>query len=184
MVPDSPLVRMLNSTAARVNSTNDRKLAVGRLGIVAGDCDGGGLVRRAFTKMNDWIIHRGRENDWVVNTDSMFEGVARQQSPSHYVFDRGPDVSHFSYFANSRTREAIVHWLTQANTPTGDEYLPPPGFAEVSKGRYLQPLPRTASRSRDVSDQRPRCSFPPRPNWWMTSWGVSPWRRRVTRLAV
>lgn len=162
MAPSSPLVRMLNAAAHGTASTTNasanknRTLARGRLGIVAGDCDGGGLVRRALTTLNDWIVYHGRENDWIVNTDSMFEGALREQAPSHYVFDRGGDVSHFAYFANDRTREAVADWLTQAIEPEGVEYRPPRTFAKVTEDRSLRPLPRSASRTRAPEGNRPR----------------------------
>ena len=104
MTPASPLVRLLNTA-------NDD--ADGALGVIAGDIQGGSWLKRFGTFISDRAIYENKDNDLVVNTDSMFRGAARRGA--RYVFDQGADVSHFNYFKNRRTRTRVSQWLTAKN---------------------------------------------------------------------
>ncbi len=104
MIPTSPLVRLLNAA-------KDQSPAA--LGVIAGDIQGGSWLKRFGTFVSDRAIYENRDNDLVVNTDSMFCGLARQGA--RYVFDQGADVSHFNYFKNERTRAQVSQWLTVGN---------------------------------------------------------------------
>ena len=129
MTPPSPLVRLLNS----------QRDAAGALGVVAGDIEGGRWLQRLGVFLTDRFIYENRDNDLVVNTDSMFEGAARAQA--HYVFDQGGDVTHFNYFRNERTRGAMQRWLTA----TGAQ--PPPEFRPIDPGTTTPvPLPRALAK--------------------------------------
>jgi pimeloyl-ACP methyl ester carboxylesterase len=99
MMPESPLVALLNSAAH----------AEGELGVIAGDIEAGNWLKRIAVFITDRFIYEKRDNDLVVNTDSMFYGAHRAQE--YYVFDQGSDVSHFNYFQNARTRMALTQWL-------------------------------------------------------------------------
>ncbi|WP_336514812.1 CHAT domain-containing protein [Pollutibacter soli] len=68
------------------------------------------------------FVYGGAKNDMMVNTESMYQGSIRN-SKVLYFFDEGNDVSHFSYFKNKTTKEAIKCALTA----TGDSI---PGFQE------------------------------------------------------
>ncbi|HSF47291.1 MAG TPA: hypothetical protein VLA73_02895, partial [Burkholderiales bacterium] len=114
MIPSSPLVALLNTVVRPVASN---------LGIVAGDIEGGGLFKRLGVFLTDNLLYERRDNDLVVNTDSMFGGLRRLKS-GHYVFDQGADVSHFNYFRNERTRVALVRWLTAPLNETPAEFRP------------------------------------------------------------
>ena len=81
--------------------------------MIAGDIQGGSWLKRFGTFISDRAIYDNRDNDLVVNTDSMFRGLARQGA--RYVFDQGADVSHFNYFKNERTRARVSQWLTAKN---------------------------------------------------------------------
>ena len=105
MIPQSPLVALLNNLNAP---------AVGAMGVIAGDIEGGNWLKRLGVFASDHIIYEARDNDLVVNTDAMFHGARRDLAG--YVFDQGGDVSHFNYFRNPRTRAALVDWLA---APTG-----------------------------------------------------------------
>jgi CHAT domain-containing protein/predicted alpha/beta hydrolase family esterase len=100
MTPPSPLVRFLNT----------QREAAGALGVISGDIEGGHWLKQLGVFLTDQFIYENRDNDLVVNTDSMFEGATRPHA--HYVFDQGGDVTHFNYFRNERTRGAIQRWLT------------------------------------------------------------------------
>ena len=104
MIPTSPLVRLLNAAKDETPTA---------LGVIAGDIQGGNWLKRFGTFVSDRAIYENRDNDLVVNTDSMFRGLARQGA--RYVFDQGADVSHFNYFKNERTRTRVSQWLTSSN---------------------------------------------------------------------
>ncbi len=112
MTPTSPLVQLLNT----------QRDARGELGVVAGDIEGGHWLQRLGAFVTDQFIYENRDNDLVVNTDSMFEGAVRDAA--YYVFDQGGDVTHFNYFRNERTRGAMQRWLTAAGTALPPEFRP------------------------------------------------------------
>ena len=106
MIPSSPLVALLNNPEAR---------AAGDLGVIAGDIEGSGWFKRLGIFISDTFLYENGDNDLVVNTDSMLQGMRRSES-SRYVFDKGADVSHFRYFENIRTRRLIVRALSQSDS--------------------------------------------------------------------
>jgi len=128
MTPSSPLVRLLN--------TGDDR-AGGALGVIAGDIQGGNWLKRIGVFITDRFIYENRDNDLVVNTDSMFLGAPRHIA--HYVYDQGADVSHFTYFRNARTRAAVTRWITAHGTSVPDEFqkLPEPESKPVAMARGL-----------------------------------------------
>ncbi|MEI2768809.1 MAG: CHAT domain-containing protein [Nitrosomonas sp.] len=137
MIPSSPLVALLNNPEAR---------AAGDLGVIAGDIEGSGWFKRLGVFISDTFIYESGDNDLVVNTDSMLQGLRRSES-SRYVFDKGADVSHFRYFENIRTRRLIVQALSQLNS------VWPPEFRSLEEGRVeLVPTLR-AMQKRDGSNQ-------------------------------
>lgn len=122
MTPASPLVRLLNAGGLEAGGT---------LGVVAGDIEGGHLFKRMGVFITDRFIYDNRDNDLVVNTDSMFHGARRRAA--YYVYDQGADVSHFNYFNNARTRTSMARWLTAS----GD--IVPSEFRELSEAQ-VQPV--------------------------------------------
>jgi len=111
MIPESPLVALLN---------NARK-ATGALGVIAGDIEGGNWLKQLGVFVTDRFIYEGRDNDLVVNTDSMFSGAHR--TDVHYVFHQGSTVNHFNYFRNEPTRAALVRWITAPEERVPEEFL-------------------------------------------------------------
>ena len=101
MLPDSPMSRFL----AMAKPQDSIELA-----IIAGDIEGGGLLKRLGVLFTDYAFFRGIDNDLVVDTDSMYAGIARQ-ARGRALFDQGPATSHFHYFQNSGTRAALRDWL-------------------------------------------------------------------------
>ena len=129
MMPQSPLVALINNVQAQ---------AGGDLGVVAGDIAGGNWLKRLGVFASDHIVYEARDNDLVVNTDAMFNGARGRVAG--YVFDQGADVSHFSYFRNSRTRAALVDWLAarQGERPKSFLALTVEAFTPVPMPRALQ----------------------------------------------
>ncbi|WP_018410446.1 CHAT domain-containing protein [Methyloversatilis thermotolerans] len=110
MLPDSPLTDFL-ARAPRQGSV--------RMAVIAGDIEGGGLLKRLAVMFTDWMFFDRANNDLVVDTRSMIAGMARRGAHARVV--QGPDVSHFRYFVNRDTREALRDWLTEnVLPPAGD----------------------------------------------------------------
>jgi pimeloyl-ACP methyl ester carboxylesterase/tetratricopeptide (TPR) repeat protein len=101
MLPNSPLAALVG----RAKPQEQAKIAV-----VAGDIEGGGVLKRLGVFLTDYLLFEEENNDLVVDSESMFGGIARDVG--RYVFDQGEDVSHFRYFANARTRRVLQDWLT------------------------------------------------------------------------
>jgi len=143
MMPQSQLVALLNNAKAR---------AGGDIGVVAGDISGGNWLKRIGLFASDHIIYEARDNDLVVNTDAMFNGARRVADTTPlptagYVFDQGADVNHFSYFRNTRTRGAVIDWLS------GRPGERPTGFSPIPTETFL-PVPMLrAEQTRDGADQ-------------------------------
>ena len=122
MMPESPLVALVNGATG----------AGGELGVIAGDIEGGNWLKRIAVFISDRFIYDQRDNDLVVNTDSMFYGARRVEE--YYVFDQGSDVSHFNYFKNARTRIKLAQWL---QAPAGQF---PKGFTPFEP-EHVEPVP-------------------------------------------
>ena len=101
MLPDSPMGRFL-AVAKPQTST--------QMAIIAGDSEGAGLLKRLGVLFTDYAFFSGIDNDLVVDTDSMYAGIARQAG-GRALFDQGPKTSHFHYFQNDATRAALRDWL-------------------------------------------------------------------------
>lgn len=110
MRPDSPLARFL--AHPEVERATQIQMAV-----IAGDLefDGLGLSRLGSRLANlfcDWRLFERNDNDLVVDSDSMFAGLASRKG-ARYLFDQDASVDHFHYFSNTPTREALRQWLTR-----------------------------------------------------------------------
>ena len=127
-IPDSPLVQWLHAA--------DEALP-GQLRVVAGDMEGDSLASWLKTLLADGFFWT--DNDLVVQTRSMYGGAPRATGAS-FLLDQGGSVSHFSYFSNERTAEAIVNAVTQ-DTPQGFRLIGPLSWAGESatgvRGRRL-----------------------------------------------
>ena len=119
MIPDSPLVRWLHAADAPVP---------GELRVLAGDLEGDSVGSWLKTLMAD--AYYWTDNDLVVQTRSMYGGVPRANGAS-FLLDQGGKVSHFNYFANERTAEAVVSGLTQ-DQPAGWRAIGPLSYAGES----------------------------------------------------
>ena len=100
-----------NSAISRVLAEQSMTLPNNVIAVIAGDAEGSGIFKRIAVFLTDHFIFDRRDHDLVVDTNSMFGGVARKQT-AYYRFERSGDVSHFKYFANRSTRVALKDWLT------------------------------------------------------------------------
>ncbi|HEX9788825.1 MAG TPA: CHAT domain-containing protein [Candidatus Binatia bacterium] len=117
MLPDSPMARFL----ARVKPQASTQLAV-----IAGDIEGGGLLKRLGVLFTDYAFFSGVDNDLAVDTGSMYGGIARRANGRAF-FDQGPTTSHFHYFQNDDTRAALRDWLVADAVERLELFKPLPG---------------------------------------------------------
>ena len=115
-LPDSPLVQWLHSIDRRID---------GQLRVIAGDLEGDSVTSWLKTLLADAFFWT--DNDLVVQTRSMYGGGPRTEDAS-FLLDAGGGVSHFNYFTNERTAEAIVNALLQAQ-PQGFRTIGPLSWA-------------------------------------------------------
>jgi tetratricopeptide (TPR) repeat protein len=171
MVPDSPLIRLLNAARATSSTQGSQQQvsAGGQLGVIAGDWkrQGASLAQSLLVPISDLFIFGWTDNDWVVDTDSMFLGAPRNKQ-AYYVFDQGGDVSHFKYFENARTRTATADWLVMPlaadrNQPGGSGSKVPGSFQKIAESSRRESLKRgiSADDKSDDSKRKPLLFFFP-----------------------
>lgn len=122
MIPGAPLLDWLNDAEEPVP---------GELRVVAGDIQGDSVTSWIKTLLAD--AYYWTDNDIVVQTRSMYAGTPREGGAS-FLLDRGGKVTHFAYFANERTVEAVVGALVQAQPPTGFRTIGPLSWAGQDSG--------------------------------------------------
>ncbi len=120
MLPDSPMARLLRDAPIRPGLA---------MAVIAGDIQGGTLLRRLGVVLTDFLLFENEDNDLVVNTTSMLAGIA-PRADARVLFDRGADVSHFRYFANVDTRAALRDWLTAPDPARLEAYRSIPSADE------------------------------------------------------
>ncbi|MEO6637469.1 MAG: CHAT domain-containing protein, partial [Ginsengibacter sp.] len=117
MNPDSPFIKVLNSPASNV--ILDQPLLV-----ISGNCKTK-LNLKALLIIVSKLFY-AKDNDLVVNTNSMYYG-SKRQAQVQYLFDDATDVDHFHYFKNKKTNDAIIVALKS----TGASLVP--GFSFVER---------------------------------------------------
>jgi hypothetical protein len=131
MTPDNPLVQWLNA-GDHDNSGNDSALA-SDLRVVAGDIEGDSITSWLKTLLADAFYWT--DNDLVVQTRAMYGGTPRAPSGggagASFLLDQGGKVSHFNYFSNPRTADAICSAL-QDDAPAGFQAIGPLSWAGTS----------------------------------------------------
>jgi hypothetical protein len=84
--------------------------APGELRVIAGDIQGDSVASWLKTLLADGYYWS--DNDFVVQTSSMYGGVPRAEGATFYLEQSG-SISHFEYFAHERTSQAIADALTR-----------------------------------------------------------------------
>ena len=140
MLPDSPMARLLRDAPLR----NPLQMA-----LIAGDIEGGNLLRRLGVLLTDFLLFDNVDNDLVVDTAAMLGGIA-PQSAARVLFDRGANVSHFRYFSNDDTRSALRDWLVADDPAQLTAFQPlQAGFTSMDEAGIL------ASRGGTPMAERP-----------------------------
>jgi len=104
MIPSSPLVGLLNRTKDPV---------AGELRVIAGDIEGDDVLSTIGTLLADPLYQD--DHDLVVNTDAMFGGAERSGGAG-FLFRRGADVNHFSYFENADSADGLARTLSRSGS--------------------------------------------------------------------
>jgi triacylglycerol esterase/lipase EstA (alpha/beta hydrolase family)/CHAT domain-containing protein len=115
-IPDSPLVQWIHATDKPID---------GQLRVVAGDIEGDSVVSWLKTLLADAFYWT--DNDLVVHTSAMYGGTPRATDAT-FVFDQGGKVSHFNYFSNDATAEAITRALID-EAPVGFRTIGPLSYS-------------------------------------------------------
>ena len=121
MMPGSALVRLLNYPDLKVTAD---------LTVIAGDLEGDSLLSRLKWKLADWFYDS--EHDLVVNTGSMYGGIARQEGSARFFFDQGKEVNHFNYFKNGDTVEKLKAGLIRSDSDQA-------GYQPISLAKHEEP---------------------------------------------
>ena len=117
MIPGAPLLEWLN--AAPVPLPGD-------LRVVSGDIQSGGtLISWLKALLAD--AYFWTDNDIIVQTRSMYGGAPRAGGAS-FLLDQGPEATHFNYFGNQKTADAVVDALTSV-APAGFKTIGPLSWA-------------------------------------------------------
>ncbi|MDP2006558.1 MAG: hypothetical protein Q8K45_12850, partial [Rubrivivax sp.] len=122
MIPDTPLLNWLNTAPEKI---------AGELRVVAGDMEGDSLGSWLKTLLTD--AYYWTDNDIVVQTRSMYAGAPREGGAS-FLLDQGGKTTHFAYFVNPRTVEAVVEGLVQPQPPVGFAPIGPLSWAGKDAG--------------------------------------------------
>ena len=122
MMPDTPLLNWMNAAPAAI---------AGELRVVAGDMEGDSLGSWLKTLLTD--AYYRTDNDIVVQTSSMYAGAPRAGGAS-FLLDQGAKTTHFAYFVNPRTVQAVIDGLVMAQTPAGFAPIGPLSWAGKDAG--------------------------------------------------
>jgi CHAT domain-containing protein len=143
MLPESPMARLLAHAKARAET---------KVGVIAGDAEGEGVLAKLAFFFTDFMFDR-RDNDLVVDTDSMSAGIARAQN-ARVLFDQGQRVNHFRYFDNAETRAGLRAWLLAGDV---DEIAGFAAWRDLSQERTARDLAARRGRTRGAAkdDMRP-----------------------------
>lgn len=118
-IPDSPLVQWLHKS---------KRPIAGELRVVAGDVEGDSVGSWVKTLLADGFFWT--DNDFVVQTQSMYGGAPRAAT-ARFLLHQAGKVSHFAYFKNEPTANAIVSAMLQ-DAPAGFRTIGPLSWAGES----------------------------------------------------
>ena len=138
MMPGSALTRLLQHPGLCTSAD---------LSVISGDIEGDNLWSQIKLLATDWFY--GADHDLVVNTGSMYGGIRRPEKGARFLFDQGPNVCHFNYFANDKSVRWLISGLTRGDDSDG-------GFQPILAAKHEEPKWREAvRRSRGISTPRP-----------------------------
>ncbi len=148
MMPDSPVVAWLNSAASRSPASCASSPATSKATRSA---------RGSKTLLSDAFYWT--DNDLVVQTRSMYGGAPRAKtangSGARFLLDQGGKVSHFNYFSNERTVQAIASALTRRRAaPTSARSARCRGPARTRAARARRRGRALARRAADAAGRR------------------------------
>lgn len=121
--PRSPFNRMLNNANPDITITTP-------LIIISGDAKMS--LRWQALKVLLSNLFFWKDNDIVVDTHSMYNGAKRAPNTAQYFFDEGVSVSHFNYFKNDKTQNALLLALRSSNSKTI------PGFSMLETRTFTE----------------------------------------------
>jgi len=133
MMPGSALVRLLNYPDLKVTAD---------LTVIAGDIEGDSLWSKLKWQLADWFYDS--EHDLVVNTGSMYGGIARPEGSARFFFDQGKEVNHFNYFKNEATVEKLKAGLVRSDSDQA-------GYQPISIAKHAEPARGIQVRSARIS---------------------------------
>jgi tetratricopeptide (TPR) repeat protein len=139
-IPGSALIQWLHAA--------DNALP-GQLRVIAGDVQGDSVGSWLKTLLADSFYWT--DNDFVVQTRSMYGGAARSGG-ALFLLDRGAKIAHNSYFAAERTAEAVCNALTQEQ-PAGFAVIGPLSWAGEDSSGTRGARPRGAEDTRPASEK-------------------------------
>ena len=120
MMPDSPLVGLLNAADVRLDSP---------LHVLAGDFQGDSLLPWLGDCLSE--VFYGGQTDLVVNTPSMSGGASRAQGIKQKSLT-GPEVHHLSYFRRDESAKPLLNALQGKDSDF--TLLDGPSRAVISRG--------------------------------------------------
>jgi hypothetical protein len=118
MMPETPLVEWLNDAPPTIP---------GDLRVVAGDLQRGNTLA-SWLKALLADAYYWTDNDIVVQTRSMYS-VAPRSAGASFLLDQGSGVTHFSYFSNEKTADAVIAALVDTEPPAGFKPIGPLSWA-------------------------------------------------------
>ena len=135
MVPGIAAMCVESPLAAFLSHPETRRRDGIAMAVVAGDTefDGFGfsnLGRRIANLFCDWRLFDQQDNDLVVDTDSMYAGLGFRAGAS-YLYDQDASVTHFRYFRNPPSRDALRGWLVDEDVKRLTQFQPLTSAAKI-----------------------------------------------------
>lgn len=154
LVPGIAAMRTDSPLAAFLAHPETRRRDGIRMAVIAGDTEFEGfglsdLRRRVANLFCDWRLFDRNDNDLVVDTDSMYAGLGFREG-ARYLYDQDDSVTHFRYFRNPSSRDALGAWLVEEEPERLAQFLP------LTTGGKLSWKDREARQIQRGAEQGPR----------------------------
>lgn len=148
--PECPFLIMLNNKEPEA-------LISTPLIIISGDAKGLENIKRALAILAAKLIFGKKDNDFIINTDAMYNGARRAENRVQFFFEAGREVSHFNYFKNTTTRKVLLDAIQHS----GDGLIPGFNFrkqefsSQEIRTAALKGLQYGALQAKPISGQQP-----------------------------